>query len=324
VLNVPLLRDGAAVGVISMLRNEVREFSPAEIGLVQTFADQAVIAIENVRLFNETQEALARQTASAEVLQVISSSVADTAPVYDKILDSCRRLFAAEQLAVMLLRDDGRVYPAAWRGSAFDMIVRDIGSMPVEATVTGRAIRERCAIQTTDKEAIEQGNPGIRKLVETIGHYTSIYSPMFWEGRGIGAICVFRQPPRPYTDKEIALLRTFSDQAGIAIQNARLFRDAQESRAAAGNRQRGEERVPCDDEPHDPHADECGDRHERPSRHAAPTTSMRDAATIRDSGDALSRSSTTSSTSPRSRRAGWTSRRRRSTCASASRLRSTS
>jgi len=232
-LMLPLVCDGECVGVLAIAHTQPHAYDNEEIALAQSFVDQAVIAIQNTRLFNETQEALERQTATAEVLQVIGGSVSDTAPVFDKILDSCRRLFAADQLAVMLLRDDGRVYPAAWRGSALDMIARDIGSMPVEATVTGRAIRERRAIQTTDKEAIEQGYPGIRKLVENIGHYTSIYSPMFWEGRGIGAICVFRQPPRPYTDKEIALLSMFSDQAGIAIQNARLFREAQESRAAA-------------------------------------------------------------------------------------------
>jgi GAF domain-containing protein/DNA-binding response OmpR family regulator len=232
-LMLPLVCDGECVGVLAIAHTQPHAYDKEEIALAQSFADQAGIAIQNTRLFHETQEALERQTATADVLQVISGSVSDTAPVFDKILDSCRRLFAADQLAVMLLRDDGRVYPAAWRGSALDIVARDIGSMPVEATVTGRAIRERRAVQTSDEEALAQGYPGIRKLVETIGHYTSIYSPMFWEGRGIGAICVFRQPPRPYTDKEIALLRTFSDQAGIAIQNARLFRDAQESRAAA-------------------------------------------------------------------------------------------
>jgi signal transduction histidine kinase/DNA-binding response OmpR family regulator len=233
VLNVPLLQGEEAIGVIAMLRREVRPFSSSEIELVQTFADQAVIAIQNVRLFNETQEALEQQTATAEVLQVISSSVSDTAPVFDKILDSCERLFTAHQLAVMLVREDGRVYPAAWRGSAFDTLMRDIGSMPVDRTFTGQAIRERRPIRATDQEALAMGYPGIDKLVETVGHYTSVYSPMFWEGRGIGAICVFRQPPRPYTDKEVELLRIFSDQAAIAIQNARLFNEARDARAAA-------------------------------------------------------------------------------------------
>ena len=119
---LPLICDGDCIGVLAIAHSLTHAYGPAEIALAQSFVDQAVIAIQNVRLFHETQEALERQTATAEVLQVISGSVSDTAPVFDKILDSCRRLFAADQLAVMLLRDDGHVYPAAWRGSAFDMI----------------------------------------------------------------------------------------------------------------------------------------------------------------------------------------------------------
>ena len=127
--------------------------------MLQTFADQAVIAIQNSRLFNETKEALEQQTATSEVLRVISSSVADTAPVFENILDSCRRLFATEQLAVMLLREDGRVHPAAWRGSAFDGLVREVGSLPVETTFTGQAIRERRTIHATQADAAAKANP---------------------------------------------------------------------------------------------------------------------------------------------------------------------
>jgi signal transduction histidine kinase len=167
------------------------------------------------------------------VLRVISGSVADTAPVFENILDSCRRLFATEQLAVMLLREDGRVYPAASRGSVFDSLLREVGSLPVETTFTGQAIRERRTIHATEADAAVFANPGVRKLAESVGPYTAIYSPMLWEGRGIGTICLLRQPPRPFTDKEEALLGTFADQAVIAIQNARLFKQAQEARAAA-------------------------------------------------------------------------------------------
>jgi len=232
-LNVPLIREGEAIGVISLLRHEVHPFAREEISLLQTFADQAVIAIQNVRLFNETREALERQTATAEVLNAISNSVSDAAPVFEKILDSCQRLFASEQLAVMLLRDDGRVYPTAWRGPAFDKLVRDVGSMPLEGTMTDLAIRERRTIQIDQTVMARSGQPAARKLADEIGPYTAMYSPLIWEGDGIGSLCVFRQPPRPFSDKEEALLRTFSDQAVIAIQNARLFRQTQEARAAA-------------------------------------------------------------------------------------------
>ncbi|HYR00684.1 MAG TPA: GAF domain-containing protein, partial [Casimicrobiaceae bacterium] len=232
-LAVPLLRDDRAIGAIALWRMDKRPFSDKQVALVQTFASQAVIAIENVRLFNETREALERQTATADVLQVISSSVADTAPVFDKILDSCRRLFASEQLAVMLVRDDGRVEPAAWRGATFDDLARVVGSMPLDMSSTGRAIREGRTVQATADESSHIPYPGVRELVRKHGAYTAIYSPMFWEGRGIGALCVFRQPPRPFSDKEETLLKTFADQAVIAIQNARLFRQAQEARAAA-------------------------------------------------------------------------------------------
>ncbi len=146
--------------------------------------------------------------------------------MFDKILDSCARLFAAAQLAVMLVDDEGRVRPAAWRGAAFDAVARIVGSMPVEGSFTGHAIRERRAVQATDQDASAQPHPGVRKLAEDVGPYTAIYSPMFWEGRGIGSICVLRQPPRTFTDNEVELLRTFCDQAVIAIQNARLFNEA--------------------------------------------------------------------------------------------------
>ena len=128
-----------------------------EIELLQTFADQAVIAIENVRLFNETKEALERQTATAEVLQVISSSVADTTPVFDKILDSCQHLFATEQLGIFLVRDDGQVEVAAWRGTALEAVVRTfpkplererIGAGPARpphAAHSGRGSGDGCA-----------------------------------------------------------------------------------------------------------------------------------------------------------------------------------
>jgi GAF domain-containing protein/CheY-like chemotaxis protein/tetratricopeptide (TPR) repeat protein len=232
VVNVPLMREGEAVGVISLLRNEVRPFAAAELALLQTFADQAVIAIDNVRLFKETQGALERQTATAEVLQVISSSVADTAPVFDKILESGQRLFATEQLGIFLVGEDDRLYAAAWRGAALDAIAQTF-PMPLADTMTARVIAERRAIQIRDTATATDHVPAVRNIIELIGHCSIVWSPMLWEGRGVGSIAALRQPAKPFTDEEVTLLNTFGDQAVIAIQNARLFRQAQEARAAA-------------------------------------------------------------------------------------------
>src|SRR5206468_5742636 len=135
------VRDGRFEGLISVTRKMPGAFLPKEIELMRTFADQAVIAIENVRLFNETKEALEQQTATAEVLRVISSSIADTAPVFDKILDSCQRLFQTDQLGVFLA-EDGVVRVGQWRGAAIEALQKR-GPVAVEETITGRAIAER-------------------------------------------------------------------------------------------------------------------------------------------------------------------------------------
>jgi len=229
----PLLAGSMVRGAMAVWRTGGRPFDDAELEFLSGLSLQATVAIENARLFDETRETLERQTATAEVLQVISGSMADPKPVFDKILDSCRRLFASEQLAVMLVRADGRVEPAAWRGAAFDDLARDIGSMPLDMSSTGRAISDGRTVQVISDESSHIPYPGIRELMLKHGAYTAIYSPMFWEGRGIGALCVFRQPPRPFSAKEETLLKTFADQAVIAIQNARLFKQTQEARAAA-------------------------------------------------------------------------------------------
>src|SRR5262249_30088886 len=130
-LYVPLLRDGRTIGMISVTRGEPGGVADHHVELLKTFADQAVIAIEKTRLFNETQEALARQTATSDVLRVISSSVADTTPVFEKILDSCENLFATEQLGIFLVQPDGQVHAAAWRGAALEAVIRTL-PRPVE------------------------------------------------------------------------------------------------------------------------------------------------------------------------------------------------
>jgi signal transduction histidine kinase/CheY-like chemotaxis protein len=228
----PMLWNNEGIGLIAIRREPNATFNDKELNLLKTFADQAVIAIQNARLFNETKEALEQQTATAEVLQVISSSVADAAPVFDKILDRCRHLFAAEQLGIFLLGDDGLVHAAALRGSALEATARTF-PRPLDQTLTSRVIRTRRPVHVPDVAAMTDVPPSVHSMVELIGNYSQALVPMLWEDRGIGSIMAMRQPPRPFSDKEMALLKTFADQAVIAIQNARLFKQTQEARAAA-------------------------------------------------------------------------------------------
>ena len=228
VLAVPMLREGVSIGVIAVIRNQVHPFAPAEINLVQTFADQAVIAIENVRLFNETKEALERQTATSEILQVIGSSVSDTAPVFEKILDSCQRLFATEQLGIFVTRDDAMLHTAAWRGAALAAVVKTFPK-PLDQTATGVAISERRIMHIPNTASAVDIPASVREVVLQVGDLSIAWAPMLWKDRGVGSIAVMRQPPRPFNSDELALLKTFADQAAIAIQNARLFNETKEA-----------------------------------------------------------------------------------------------
>jgi GAF domain-containing protein/CheY-like chemotaxis protein len=230
-LTMPLLREGEALGVISLLRREPRAFAPGEIKLLETFADQAVIAIENVRLFNETKEALERQTATSEVLQVIGSSVADTAPVFEKILDSCQHLFATEQLGIFQVGDAGMIDVAAWRGAALGVVARTFPK-PIEESASAQVLRDKRILHIPDVGVAANAPPTVRSVLAQVGNYSIAWAPMLWEGRGIGTLCAMRQPPKPFADKELALLQTFADQAVIAIQNARLFRETSEALAS--------------------------------------------------------------------------------------------
>jgi GAF domain-containing protein/CheY-like chemotaxis protein/tetratricopeptide (TPR) repeat protein len=227
-LFVPLVREGECIGVLALTRHRAGAFTESEIALASSFADQAVIAIENVRLWNETKEALDRQTATAEVLQVISSSVSDAAPVFDKILESGQRLFATEQLGIFLAKDDGQVHAQAWRGSALDTIARSFPK-PIGETMTGRVIDERRTLHIPNTAEMKDAPPAVVGVVNVLGHSSIAWAPMLWEGRGVGSIAVLRQPPTPFSDKELALLNTFADQAVIAIQNARLFNETKEA-----------------------------------------------------------------------------------------------
>ncbi|MBL8319145.1 MAG: GAF domain-containing protein [Burkholderiaceae bacterium] len=229
-LYVPLMWNGKGIGAFGVARFPVRPFSEKEINLIKTFADQAVIAIQNSKLFNETREALERQTATAEVLQVISSSVADTAPVFDRILDRCQNLFATDQVGIFTVGEDKMLHTAAFRGALLTG-VRDTFPRPLDQTTTGVAIRERRPIYVPDMLAQKDGLPASLAVAERAGNYSMVAAPMLWEDRGVGSIVVLRQPPKAFSDKEIELLCTFADQAVIAIQNARLFNETKEALA---------------------------------------------------------------------------------------------
>ena len=225
-LLVPLKSDSGVIGAISVTRAEPGSFADHHVQLLQTFADQAVIAIQNVRLFNETKEALAHQTATSEVLQAIGSSMADTQPVFERILDSVERLFDIRQCSVILARD-GMLHLVARRGIGIEATDR-LFPAPIAQTTSGEVIRT--GRQTYVSSATSTGaSPLMHRVAEAMGDYSVVMTPMVWEGQSVGMISVARAPNAVFTEKELALLRTFADQAVIAIENARLFNETQEA-----------------------------------------------------------------------------------------------
>ena len=228
VVVVPLFREGQPFGAILLRRDDVRPFDEREVALLQTFGDQAAIALENVRLFNETKEALDQQRAAGEVLTAISSSIADTKPVFDVILQSCQRLFAGHIVGVMLVRDDGLLDLGAYRGPGADELRKLYPRPMVDASVSGRAILERTIVAYPDIDADD--TPALtRELADIVGFRAIVAAPMIFEGRGIGALWVGRSFKGAFNDKQLSLLKTFADQAVIAIQNARLFNETKEA-----------------------------------------------------------------------------------------------
>ena len=226
-LAVPLTREGGAYGAIFLHREEPRAFRPGQVALVETFARQAAIAIENVRLFNETKEALDQQTATAEILRVISGSMADARPVHEKILLCCERLFASDELATMLVSADAHIHLAAARGPWGSS--REPGySRPFVGSATELAIRERRVLHYPDVAA-DVGVPGtLRSMCALSGIRSLLMAPMLWDNQGVGSILVGRTQAKAYTSNDMLLLKTFADQAVIAIQNARMFHEIQD------------------------------------------------------------------------------------------------
>jgi GAF domain-containing protein len=233
ILGVPLLREGIPIGVITLIRRTVRPFSEKEIALATTFADQAVIAIENVRLFDEVQartrdlsESLQQQTATADVLKIISRSVFDLKSVLETLVASAARLCEADKATITRQRD-GRFFPAEAYGFSPEFLeyVRAFPMEPERGTIMGRALLERRIIHVPDVRADPEYTwDEAQKLG---GFRTVLGVPMLREGIPTGVLALTRSEVRPFTDKQIELVSTFADQAAIAIENVRLFDEIQ-------------------------------------------------------------------------------------------------
>jgi signal transduction histidine kinase len=230
VLCAPMIRDQKSIGAISVVRAEsqIRPYTTQQIELLRTFANQGVIAAENVRLLNETKEALDQHQASAEVLQVISSALGETKPVFDKILDSCQRLFAGRHVWINLVGEDGAVHLAAYMGNDRPTF-ESIDPLPLTRdSESGKVILERRVAHYPNVERGADVPLHTRRGCGRIGVKSALIAPMLWKGRGIGTIFVGRASAGAFSEKEIRLLTTFADQAVIAIHNARLFQALEE------------------------------------------------------------------------------------------------
>ena len=234
-LGIPLLRKGETIGVFVLTRPDMRPYTDKQIELVKTFADQAVIAIENVRLFDELRKSLQQQTATADVLKVISSTPGDLQPVFDTMLAKATDLCQASYGTMWLSQADGfrtvAMYgglPPAWveqwrSGTPY----RPLPNRPL-----ARVAESRQPIQITDlrdDQSYLEGDPLPVAAVEIAGIRTLLVVPMFKESELVGAIAIYRKEVRPFTDKQIALVTNFAAQAVIAIENTRLLSELRES-----------------------------------------------------------------------------------------------
>ncbi len=227
VLSVPMLRDGEAIGCILLRKPTATPYAPRQIELAETFAAQAVIAIQNVRLFTELRESLEQQTATGEILEVISQSPTDVAPVLTAVAKAAVRFCGAED-AVIAIR-----YGDFWGAVAHE---GPLPALPTEArlpitreTAPGRAMADGVTAQLPDIEALDPVEfAAAHRMGKEMGFRAALSAPMMRDGEAIGAIALRRPEPGPFSARQIELLEAFAAQAVIAIENVRLFTEIQE------------------------------------------------------------------------------------------------
>ena len=224
-LLVPMRKDDQLIGAIAVYHQEVRPFTEKQIALVENFAAQAVIAIENARLLNELRESLQQQTATADVLKVISRSTFDLKSVLQTLVESAARLCDADK-GNITRQIDGVFYRAEFYGFPAEVIEcwRKVPITPERGNASGRALLEGRTVHLPDVNAdpnytFDTAGTGIRSVLGV---------PMLREGTPIGVLALARSEVRPFTDKQIELVSTFADQAAIAIENVRLFEEIQD------------------------------------------------------------------------------------------------
>ena len=232
-IGVPLMREGEPIGVIGLARNRVDPFTEREIDLVTTFAAQAVIAIENTRLLTELRESLQEQTATSEVLRVISSSPGDVQPVFEAMLEKAARICDAN--FGNIFRWDGDALHIVGTHNTPPALAEARRRSPVQIDpndAVGRALKSKTVAHIADlaaeKDYVEQRLPEAVAAVELGGVRTLLVVPILKESELVGMFSLYRQEVRPFTDKQIALVTSFAAQAVIAIENARLLKELRE------------------------------------------------------------------------------------------------